>query len=75
MRSDPTLIDVLEQVRAAVRAQTGRLVGLHVTVPPGLTPAEAERLLATALGADAKVDVRAEPRTGPVRVLSMEFVR
>jgi hypothetical protein len=75
MRTEPALMELLEQVRAALRSQSGRLVGLHVTVPPAIVPADAERALVAGLSGSSPVDVRVEPRTGPARVLSMEFLR
>jgi hypothetical protein len=72
-----TLTALAAQARDAERAHSGRLVALLVGVPSGIDAALAERTLRTALARSngTAVDVRAEPRMGPARILRMEFTR
>lgn len=69
--------EVVTTVRLLAQARAGRLVAIVVAVPLGTPVVELvsevrESLRRAGFGL---VEVEALPRTGPLRVLSMEFAR
>lgn len=77
MTLDHQLSALVSQARAAVAERAGRLVALFVAAPHDVDLEAARAALAARLGAVGlgAVEVVVEARSGPLRVVRMEFQR
>ncbi len=75
MRTADVIAELAAQARAAARAQPRQLVAMVVGVPPGmeLAPTECELRAALSRVGCSGVEVRAEPRTGALRIVRLEY--